>query len=192
VLNLEAAYDARSLQQEDPDYVSPPYPSRLPRSTAWLSWLSGAMGQSYGCYGVWNWGMPVSWLGSMWDFQTAVSQPSFTHSMHLAEFMSGVDWWRLEPRHDLIKNQSGDWLRKMVLAKSANSDLAVAYLPDNDAIAVEMSAFPAPMAAKWFNPATGEYKDISNGIANSGIRTFTRPASGDWVLRLTFRKDEKP
>ena len=40
----------------------------------------------------------------------------------------------------------------MVLAKTAASDLAVAYLPDNEAIEVDMSSFPAPLVTRWFDP----------------------------------------
>ena len=35
----------------------------------------------------------------------------------------------------------------MVLAKTASGDMAVAYLPDNEAIEIEMSSFP--IADQW-------------------------------------------
>jgi hypothetical protein len=178
VLNLEAVYDARTLQEADPNYFSPPYPPRLARSTAWLSFLSGAMGYTYGCFGVWNWGMPVTWLGPMWDFQTAVSQPSARHIAYFAEFLAGIDWWRLEPRHDLIKNQVADWLHKMALSTTPSGDLAVAYLPDNPNITLDMSSFAGFMTVKWFNPVTNIWQTEPAPVANAGFHTFVKPA--DW------------
>ena len=85
-----------------------------------------------------------------------MNRPSSTDMKHLAAFFRGLDWWRLEPRHDLILNQALDPAKRMVLARSAAGDLAVAYLPDNPAISLEMSAFPPPLQWRWFNPATGQ------------------------------------
>jgi hypothetical protein len=188
VLNLEAAHDARTLQEEDPKYFSPPYPPRLSRSSAWLSFLSGAMGYTYGCFGVWNWGQPITWSGPIWDFPTAVSQPSSTQMKYLAEFFSGIEWWRLEPCHDLIRNQSSGWLEKMVLSKSASGDLAVAYLPDNPNITLDMSSFAGSMTARWFNPVTNNSQIELASVANVGSQTFVKPAGWtDAVLVLSGR-----
>jgi hypothetical protein len=64
----------------------------------------------------------------------------------------------------------------MVLAKSATGDLAVAYLPDNPHITIDMTAFPAAMMARWFNPLTHEYRHWPQPIDNAGPITFTRPS----------------
>ena len=63
------------------------------------------------------------------DWRTGLNKPSSTEMKHMAEFFSGLEWWTLEPRPELILNQSGDWTKHMVLAKSATGDLVVAYLP---------------------------------------------------------------
>jgi len=94
------------------------------------------------------------------------------------------NWWRLEPAHELIRNQPSDVTRRMVLARSAAGDLAVAYLPDNEAIEVNMSQFPAPLAGRWFDPVRGRYTPLPDRVANQGIHRFTPPANGDWVLLL--------
>ena len=64
----------------------------------------------------------------------------------------------------------------MVLAKSAAGDLAVAYLPENDGLEVDVSAFPAPLASRWFDPVRGRYTSIADGIENRGIHRFVPPA----------------
>jgi hypothetical protein len=89
----------------------------------------------------------------------------------------------------LIQNQSDEWARKMVLAKSATGDLAVAYLPDNSQITIDMAPFPASMKATWFNPVANQYQHIPDPIPNSGTFNFSRPSGWeDSALVLTRHK----
>jgi hypothetical protein len=78
--------------------------------------------------------------------------------------------------------------RRMVLARSAAGDLAVAYLPDNEAIEVDMSAFPASLTARWFDPVSGRYTLITDSIENKATHRFVPPVEGDWVLLLQRRE----
>jgi hypothetical protein len=99
-----------------------------------------------------------------------------------------IEWWRLELTHELIRNQPDDVTRRMVLAKSAASDLAVAYLPDNEAIEVDMSVFPAPLTARWFDPVSGRYISVTGSVENQATHRFAPPDKGDWVLLLQRRR----
>jgi hypothetical protein len=90
----------------------------------------------------------------------------------------------LEPAHELIRHQPDDVTRRMVLAKTSAGDLAVAYLPDNEAIEIDVSAFPTPLQARWFDPVQGRYTAIPDRIENKGIRRLSPPGQGDWVLLL--------
>ena len=62
--------------------------------------------------------------------------------------------------------------------------MAVAYLPDNDQIAIDMSAFPGPMTVKWYDPVHGTYTSVPGSVPNEGEHSFARPGNGDWVLLL--------
>jgi hypothetical protein len=137
---------------------------------------------------VWNWGTPVNEATGGWDLETAINAPSSTEMMHLSEYLARLDWWRLEPAHELIRNQTDDVTRRMVLAKSAARDLAVAYLPNNEAIEIDVSGFPSALAARWFDPVNARYTSIAGRIENKGTHRFVAPAKGDWVLLLQ-RKD---
>jgi len=190
VINLEAMYDG---------HCENAWQAVDARSLGWRSWLSGAMGYTYGggdilpgnaCPngngGVWLWVTDKTkhdyWENSLqWD--------SAFQMQHLHDFLQAIEWWRLEPAHQLIRNQSDDVTRRMVLAKSAAGDLAVAYLPDNNAVEVEMSAFSAALTARWFDPVAGRYTAVAGGIENKSTRSFAPPAKGDWVLLLQ-RKGE--
>ena len=194
VINLEIMYDLKALHDPSAPYYSllqQPYPARIVRSTAYLSMLSGAKGITYGCQGVWNWGVQGTNIwGTGWDLTTGMNQPSATHMQYLFDLFSGVQWWALEPEHQLIQNQSSDQLKRMVLSKTPDSSLAMAYLPDaaNTNIAIQMGGvFPTPMAAQWFNPLTNARQSaVGSPIANVGVQTIGKPSGWtDAVLILT-------
>ena len=181
VINIEAMYDARgdsAWQAVDA------------RSLAWRSWLSGAMGYTYGAGdtppkapqgsgGIWKWvtepDKPDFW-------EKAIGWESSRQMQYLHDFLAGIEWWKLEPAHELIRNQPDDVIRRMVLAKVAEHNIAVAYLPDNDVIEVNMSTFSAPLSARWFDPVGGHSSPLAGVVPNQGTQRFQPPAKGDWVL----------
>jgi len=176
VVNLEARYDSAFNQEQLP---------RMPRSCGYLTLLSGAAGYTYGCAGVWNWGQ--SFVGkdpqaSPWQWRQGLKQSSSVEMKLMAEFFGGLDWWRLEPCHELIRSQPEDWLRRMVMAKTATGDLAVAYLPDNPAIAIDLQSFPTAMRIRWFNPKTGQQVGKNETAPNSAETTLTRPTGWEDAL----------
>ncbi|MBI4910659.1 MAG: DUF4038 domain-containing protein [Acidobacteria bacterium] len=190
VLNLEGPYDSLRLQSEDALHYGQPYPKRLPRSAAYVSFLSGAKGYTYGCGGIWNWGLPHAESTAGWPFDVALNQPSSTHMRYLAEFLSRIEWWRLEPAHALIRNQPEEWTRRMALAISASGDLAVAYLPENSRIVIDLRAFPQGLQAVWFEPSTNRYLPAVGTQANRAESAWEKPSSWeDAVLLLTKSKE---
>lgn len=191
VINLEAMYDAHGEKG---------WRALDARSLGWRTWLSGAMGYTYGAGdvrpkvsqgngGVWKW---VTEPEKYDYWRKALQWESASQMRHLHDFLTRIEWWRLEPAHDLIRNQPGDVTRRMVLAKTATGDLAVAYLPNNDAIEVEMSGFPAPVEARWFDPVRGRDGGPTGSVASNGTHRFTPPAKGDWVLLLSAPGTVRP
>lgn len=183
VINIEAMYDGQSENG---------WQAVDARSLAWRSWLSGAKGYTYGAGdtppkcpqgngGIWKWvtdpEKPDFW-------QKAIGWESSSQMQYLHDFLAGIEWWNLEPAHDLIRNQPNEVTRRMVLAKVAGRDFAIAYLPDNDAIEVNLSVFSTPVAARWFDPVHGRSSPATGSIPNQGNHRFARPATGDWVLAI--------
>jgi hypothetical protein len=124
-----------------------------------------------------------------YDFwQKALQWESAFQMQYMHDFLAALEWWRLEPAHDLIRNQPDDMTRRMVLAKSAAGDFAVAYLPGNDAIEIDVSVFPAPPGARWFDPVRNRYTPVDDVIENQGVHRFAPPSKSDWVLLLQRRK----
>jgi len=183
VVNLEAMYDGHGTNG---------WQAVDARSLAWRSWLSGAMGYTYGAGDV-RPKVPQG-SGGVWTWVTAPDKPDYWpkalqwessfQMQYLHDFLAAIEWWRLEPAHDLIRHQPDDVTRRMVLAKTAAGDLAVAYLPNNEAIEVDVSNFPSPLAARWFDPVHGRYTRISGRIENRDVHRFVPPTKGEWVLVL--------
>lgn len=183
VINLEAMYDGlgeKAWQAVDA------------RSHAWLSWLSGAKGYTYGAGdvapkvargngGLWKWITDPK----KYDYwEKALQWESAAQMQYLYDFLAAIEWWRLEPAPELIRNQPEAWARRMVLARLPGRDYAVAYLPDNEAIEVDLSGFSAPLAVRWFDPIRGQFAPVGAGVKNEGVHRFTPPARGEWVLAL--------
>ena len=93
----------------------------------------------------------------------------------MADFFGSIEWWRLEPRQDLIQGQSDDWTRKAVAAASARGDLLVVYLPDNMDVRINMSSFVRPMTGRWYFPSTNKWQPIDGDIPGATVRSFTLP-----------------
>ncbi|MBN1670088.1 MAG: DUF4038 domain-containing protein [Kiritimatiellae bacterium] len=146
------------------------------RQTAYLSLLSGACGYTYGASGLWSW-------GSTWS--SKLNLPGAYDMGHIVALFNSVHWWRLAPAHERIRNQSSVQEKKMVLGAAAAGDLAIAYLPDNAELQLDMTGFRAAVSARWMSPDTGAYTSVAGTTPNTGVQTFARPGAGDWVLVLT-------
>ncbi len=183
VVNLEAMYDGQGQKA---------WQAVDARSLGWRSWLSGAMGYTYGAGdmacdapqgsgGIWTWVRDPE-KHDYW--QKALQWESAFQMQYLHDFLAQIAWWRLEPAHELIRNQPDDVVRRMVLARTAAGDLALAYLPDNEALEVDMSGFPAPLTARWFDPIHGQMQEPAERVENTRVHRFTPPSKGEWVLLL--------
>jgi hypothetical protein len=202
IINLEIVYDCKSLQERNSKYWTQPYPLRMTRSGGYWSMLSGAKGLTYGCGGVCYWGYQKNEaIGGRWtplEPDNGLYKPSGDQMTYFFEMFSSVDWWRLEPAHELVLNQppaptvidDTAWLTRMVMAKTPNGPQGVAYLPDNAQIQVDMTAFPTAMQAKWFNPVSGKYDPVPGSIPTDRSQIFVRPSEWeDAVLVLTRSTD---
>lgn len=183
VINLEAMYDAQG--ERDWRAVDA-------RGLGWRSWLSGAMGYTYGAGdlppkvprgggAIWMW---VTDPDKYDYWKKALQWDSAFQMQHLHSFLAAIEWWRLEPGHHLILNQPDDVKRRRVLAKTSKGDLAVAYLPDDGVLELDASVFTSPLRARWFDPTNGRYHPVAIQAQSQIVQRFAPPGKGDWVLLL--------
>ena len=188
VINIEAMYDAYGHDN------APNWREQDVRKLGWIAWLSGSRGYTYGAGDV-----PPKvpgGAGGIWNLQNnpaaydnwrkAIVWPSAAQMTHLRDFFAGIEWWRLEPAPELVKNQASEQPRKMVASRSPAGDLLVAYLPDNAEIVLDLNAMSADLVGRWFNPITGSSVILAEPLPLQSAVTLHRPSGwNDAVLLLT-------
>ncbi len=153
------------------------------RQIGWLSWLSGALGYTYGAQGIWNYS-EESDDGLIIPLDSALAFKSSGQMRILVDFFSSINWWQLVPKHNAIISDETDETKKMAFAVSDSGDFGVAFLPNNNAIKLDMRYFTENVNSFWLNPVTGKILKGEQNVANSGRHNFIPPYFGEWTLYL--------
>ena len=103
---------------------------------------------------------------------------------HLRDFFAAIEWWRLEPAPELVKNQAQESPRKMAVSWSANGDLLVAYLPDNAEIVLDLSEVREGLVGRWFNPVSGQSVSLSAPVSPQPAVTLLGHSSSERIGTL--------
>lgn len=183
---LESAYEG--------EHQAPP--ARI-RAQAWWSMLCGAAGQFFGNNPIWYFDGP--------GFLDRKSAPTWRQALdlagsrdisRLAGFLSRYPWHRLVPDLEtkVITSGAGDGAHRITVARTADGDLGMAYIPANGIepreFVADLSAFSGPLAGQWFNPAVDEplrrFPGSLSNRAGQSLRTPGNNGAGanDWVLVL--------
>ncbi len=175
VVNLEAMYDVGGDRGA--------FNGDDARSLGWRSWLSGAMGYTYGT-DLYQWitdeASPAYW-------RTQMLQESAGQMTVLRDVLSELPWWRLTPGHERLRGEPEAYVERAALALTDDASVVLAYLPDDRARTLDLSELPlASWHATWVNPRSGERLDGPDVDAAEPV-TLTPPAPGDWVLLLRGR-----
>lgn len=113
-----------------------------------------------------------------WAAFTAGAAGSGTGSFlaHLSSFANAVDFERMDPADTLALSANAYVLAEKSMAY-------VLYLYNGGTVRLDLRGFTANFSVQWYDPRTGTYQAAAN-VAAGGERSFTAPASGDWVLYL--------
>ncbi len=177
VINLEAMYDTDSSETQRPNA----WRGEDARRLGYQSWLSGAMGYTYGT-DLYEWGTDSAKPGY---WRTAMALPSSAEMRHLHDLLAGLEWWRLRPAHDRVADPPEAYLKRPLLAKTESGDQALAYLPAADAVRLNLTGFPGKVRARWYNPRSGRFVGSAEECPASAAEVFAPPGPGDWALVLT-------
>jgi hypothetical protein len=94
---------------------------------------------------------------------------------HMVDFFTGLEWWRMEPRNDLVN------LPNLCLAEPGR--LYVVYLPEGGA--VSLLVIPAGYQAEWVNPRSGERTAVDPPGVGQAVFSAQAPDGDDWVLLVS-------
>ncbi len=161
------------------------------RRQAYTSLLAGAFGHVYGNTPMWHFdaapefGGPPGWQNQL----NSLGAQSMTV---LWNFYSALNWSQLAPdtaNQFLTAGQSsGDTRAGVGLA--ANRSFGLIYAPTQRTLTVNLSRLNGPRArARWVDPSSGAFTNITGSPFNLGSRNFTVPngnagGASDWLLLL--------
>ncbi|MFA5366324.1 MAG: glycoside hydrolase family 140 protein [Dehalococcoidia bacterium] len=156
------------------------------RYPEYSSILCGGFGYVFGNAPLFAFGYPVYGLS---DWKPAMDAPGSVDFSRFIKFFKDRKWWLLVPdwTHTSLTAGYGTWgnANYAPAARTSDGTSIVAYLPTNRMVTVDMTKITATNSinCQWFDPATGVYTNIGT-FPNTGTKTFTPPAAGDWVLVL--------
>ena len=164
-----------------------------PRQLRWQEYsaiLSGAAGQLYG--NKYTWPFLPGW-------KEKLDTPGAVQMANVKALFEPRAWHELVPDQDnaLVTEGRGKFgtFDYVSAARTPNGKLAMAFVPGRRTIAVDMSRMSGPAVARWYDPASGRFKEIEGSpLANQGIKQLESPGENadgsgneDWVLVLETR-----
>ena len=184
---LEEPYD-----EEGPDgnNVNPNAIQPVRRFQYW-GWLTTIGGYISGNGYIWPFRSP--------DWQKHLDTQGAFDMERLNKFIKSITWWKLVPSglagmKTLITASGNISTDSDYVAAAATYEgtLLIAYIPPshNGSITVDMTAMAGSTKARWFDPTSGTFTNISGSpFANKSTYQFTPPGKnhvgeGDWVLLL--------
>lgn len=187
IINLEPCYEYH-IDQSDLTCRFTPFDVR--RAVYWSLLVSPTAGVTYGGHGVWGWddgvrppinhpntGTPLPW-------RAALQMLGAWQMAHVAALFESIEWWRLRPAPQLVREQPGSERvgRTVVAAATEAGDLALVYAPDAERVVLAADMLQSGLATSWFDPRTGACLAAhgENGV-------FITPVAGeDFVLVLVL------
>lgn len=183
---IEALYENEYQDKTDPAKI---------RRQAWWAMTAGACGQFFGNAPLWHLGGP-GYKQSNKPWRDALDLAGSRDHARLGAFFRRLPWHKLAPDLDnkLVTAGSGDGETKVTVASTADGKLAVLYLPPNGQeprqLTLDLSAFPGPVTAHWFNPAKDAAPKTHDApLPNRTGEKLRTPGdngtgANDWVLVL--------
>lgn len=144
------------------------------RRTAWQSLLSGAVGYTGGIDEVYAWDEDA--VGKM-------NVPSSGQVALLGRVLRALPWWYLEAAPGRILNQPEDAERFMAFSMLTDRTIGIAYLPDNEAVTLDLREAHPSFDLLWVSPITGEVRDGGTIVASEKT-ALEAPDRRDWVAVL--------
>jgi Protein of unknown function (DUF4038)/Putative collagen-binding domain of a collagenase len=161
------------------------------RRQAYWSLFSGATGHIFCQRDIWQMNE---------DVMNVLNSPGNESMRIFYSFIQTIPWYRMKAdwAHTFFISGRGSFNATIYPggedyatgAFTQDSMFAALYMPSYRKVGINMSRFKKPVIVKWFDPSSGEYKNVEGSFPNKGVRYFEPPvfnnAKGfdDWVLVL--------
>jgi len=192
VVNGEPWYEAHPAMDQ-PGTYGPVFTPDLVRYAFWVSVLSGAtMGHTYGSQGIWNWKRPGDseehqagpQIGPLWT--AALDHLGAAQCARGVGLLKTLPWWELRPAPERVQMDPAPGIYHRPFCAIATDRAWVVYLPEGKGQAILKGVSPGAWRARWFDPRTGEEREIApvEPDPNHKWRAPAAPTSDDWVIVL--------
>ena len=187
IINLEPPYEGHLAY-----HSGRPFDDHAVRRAAyWSTLASPPAGVCYGAHGIWSWSdgteapMAHKDTGTPLPWPEALQMPGAAQMAVLVGLMESLPWPQLRPAPELLLRQPGrdDAHRTVVVCRTEDGNVVVAYSPQEQRIDLRLAGMPSPVAVRWFEPRTGVSHPAAS-LADTGDVQLAPPGEGDWVLIL--------
>jgi len=157
------------------------------RRQAYWAILCGGFGHVFGNNPIWHFDGPGLFpIKGTW--REAMDLPGSVDMMYWGKLFRSRPWFDLVPDqdHTVITAGLGEFLGNDYLAagRTLDGSTVVAYMPTKRTLTVAMNKISGAQArAWWYDPRAGQATPAGT-FPTSGMREFTPPSDGDWVLVL--------
>jgi hypothetical protein len=165
------------------------------RRQAYWSVLCGGFGHVFGNNPIWHFDGPGLFpVKEPW--RQAMDLPGSVGMKHWGDLFRSRKWYELVPdlKHEVVTKGLGEFrgLDYLAAARTMDGSTVIAYMPTSRTITLEMSkVFGSRARAWWFDPRSGSASEAGS-LATEGLREFSPPGPGDWVLVLDDAAKQLP
>ncbi len=128
-------------------------------------------------------------IWTMNDWKAHLGDEARTDMKHLRNLMESLDWWKREPdvENVLLVGGLGPEENRATACMATDRSYAILFSPNQEDPVVDLTLIKGSKLGQWFNPRSGEIQEVDMALPESGIVTFSRPDTLEWVLVLKTR-----
>lgn len=161
------------------------------RGAGYKAFQNGMYGYGYGANGIWNDLYTLTDNGSAYlipekylNWYDGANLTAGSQMTYLKQFYTSLQWWKLKPRFNDNNWAAFSDVSKSLLSTDGQKVYVVYFFGDGTGSGTLKNLLNGyTYNAKWFNPSTGAYNNISDFTTTNNQWTIpSRPTADDWVL----------
>jgi hypothetical protein len=166
------------------------------RKAAYWALFAGACGHTYGCHDIWQFldkeRKPITFARTPW--RKALDLPGAGQMIHARRLLESRPYLSRIPDQQLLLSKTAARGDHAQATRDADGSYAFIYLPSGKPVTIDLTKLSGKnLTVHWYDPRTGQAKQIESIDRKMGNHEFKPPAKGpDWVLVLDDEAKKYP